>query len=293
MKKEIIKIFPAKISSEVNGYNNLVNFYRELIYLKDSVVIIDMRKTYWFEANLVAALGAIIEFLNTRNNYVEIVNVKAPKEILTRNGFLKRYGFNEEYLTYNTEIEYKTFKENEGSQFSTYVGVEVLNNQDFPKVSKLLNKKINQSICELFENARTHGACENIHTCGQYFPNKNILDFTIVDLGTTIKTNVNNYLNKTKSGAKCIEWAMIENNTTKTGKISGGLGLAFIFDFIKLNKGRFQIVSSDGYWEFNRGKVLKQNLEYQFPGTIANLEFNFADTNSYMLKNEIDINNIF
>ncbi|WP_051169816.1 hypothetical protein [Mesoflavibacter zeaxanthinifaciens] len=293
MYKEITKIFPPTISSEISGYNNLLNFYRELEYLENSMVIIDMRKTYWFEANLCAVLGAMIEFLKNRENSVQIVNVKSPKDILTRNGFLKNYGFKHPEYTYNTEIEYRTFKENQSKSFSIYLDSEVLNNKDFPKVSPLLNKKINQSVCELFENARTHGLCENIHTCGQYYPNKSMMDFTIVDLGQTIKKNVNDFLNKSLDGAECIEWAMEENNTTKTGNVSGGLGLALISEFIKRNKGKIQIVSSDGYWEFRKGKVKKETLEFSFPGTIANLEFNFSDTKSYMLKEEVDIMNIF
>ncbi len=293
MIKEIKKIFPSVISSEITGYNSLVNFYRELEHLKNSKVILDMRRTFFFEANLCAALGAMIEFLENRDNSVEIINVKAPRDILSRNGFLLQYGYKRPKFSHNTEIEYKTFREDQGKDFSIYVDLEVLNNEEFPKVSNLLNKKINQSICELFENARTHGLCENIHTCGQYFPRKSLLHFTIVDLGKTIKKNVNSFLNNSMNGADCIEWAMEENNTTKTGNISGGLGLAYIFDFIKVNKGKIQIVSSDGYWEFRKGKVRKEPLDFKFPGTIANLEFNFSDTNSYMLKNEVDINNIF
>ncbi|GGG23293.1 hypothetical protein GCM10011344_25040 [Dokdonia pacifica] len=293
MIKEITKIFPAKITSEISGYNNLINFYRQLEFLENSNVILDLRNTYWFEANLCAALGAMIEFLKKRNNSVQIVNIRAPKDILARNGFLKSYGYERPKFTHNTEIEYRTFKEHQGKNFSNYVDNEVLNNEDFPKVSPLLNKKINQSICELFENARTHGLCENMHTCGQYFPTKSTMDFTIVDLGQTIKTNVNNFLNESLNGADCIEWAMKENNTTKTGNVSGGLGLALIFDFIEKNKGKIQIVSSDGYWEFRKGKIKKETLDSSFPGTIANLEFNFSDTKSYMLKEEVDIDNIF
>lgn len=224
---------------------------------------------------------------------VQVHDKKSTKDILIRNGFLKRYGFEFLGQTYNTEIEYRTFKESEGKKFSIYVDNEVLNNEDFPKVSPLLNKKINQSICELFENARTHGLCDNIHTCGQYYPNKSTMDFTIVDLGQSIKTNVNNFLNFSMNGADCIEWAMEENNTTKTGNVSGGLGLALISEFIERNKGKIQIVSSDGYWEFRRGKIKKVTLDFSFPGTIANLEFNFSDTKSYMLKEEVDISNIF
>lgn len=52
----------------------------------------------------------------------------------------------------------------------------------------LLGKRICTSIFEVFENARTHGKCQWIHTCGQYYPQKHSsrFDITIVDAGQTI-----------------------------------------------------------------------------------------------------------
>lgn len=289
----VIKQFPGKITSLISGYNDFLVFFRELEALRNSEVILDLRNTTWFEANLCAVLGSVIEHLENRGNTVKLINIKAPRDILSRNGFLKKFNIPKPPHSFNTEIDYRTFKEHQGKQFSEYVGREVLLNEDFPRVSKLLNKKINESIFELFENARTHGKCGNMHTCGQYYPSKSTLDFTIVDMGQTIKHNVNKFLKSNKSGAECIEWAMQDKNTTKTGNVSGGLGLAIIFNFIKLNKGKIQIVSSDGYWELRKGTVKKVNLKHSFPGTIANLEFNFSDTSKYYLKSEVDVNNIF
>jgi hypothetical protein len=82
-------------------------------------------------------------------------------------------------------------------------------------------------------------------------------------------------------------------NTTKTGNISGGLGLDIIFDFIKLNNGKIQIISSDGYWEYRKGSVDTAIFDNFFPGTIANIEFNLDDSNIYALKEEISLNDIF
>ena len=58
-------------------------------------------------------------------------------------------------------------------------------------------------------------------------------------------------------------------------------------------QSKIQIISSDGYWELRRGKIHKQELNFSFPRTIANLEFNLSDTNEYILKEEIDLDNIF
>ena len=86
----------------------------------------------------------------------------------------------------------------------------------------------------MFENARTHGKCKNIHTCGQFYPTRKKLHITIVDTGKTIVNNVNDFLNKGMSSSECINWAMETGNTTKVGNTPGGLGLGLIFEFINL-----------------------------------------------------------
>jgi CTP-dependent riboflavin kinase len=108
-----------------------------------------------------------------------------------------------------------------------------------------------------------------------------------------LKYNVNEYLKSNYSGAEAIEWAMKSGHTTKTGDVSGGLGLDIIFEFIKLNKGRIQIVSSDGYWEYYNDKMEKKLFANPFHGTIANIEFNLNDKSLYHLKEEIPLEDIF
>ena len=108
-------------------------------------------------------------------------------------------------------------------------------------------------------------------------------------MGISIKKNVNDYLGKKLTGAEAIEWTLEYGNTTKTGNISGGLGLDIMFQFIQMNKGKVQIVSSDGYWESRKGVLDRSNFEHAFPGTIVNIE----DESSYLLKEEITIDDIF
>ena len=55
--------------------------------------------------------------------------------------------------------------------------------------------------------------------------------------------------------------------TPLKGKV-GGLGLGVIFEFIKLNKGKIHIVSSDGYYEFSNGQVITKRLSAPFGGTL-------------------------
>lgn len=153
-----------------------------------------------------------------------------------------------------------------------------------------------RNIFEIYENARTHGRCEFIHTCGQFFPRKESkpLHFTIVDKGINIKQNVSQFLGREIEASEAISWAMIKGNTTKTGDTSGGLGLSVIFEFIKLNKGKIQVISSDGFYEFNKDLIEKRKLSHAFDGTIVNIRFNLNDSNIYSFVSEDpDFENIF
>ncbi|MDR4507873.1 MAG: hypothetical protein MRJ65_06500 [Candidatus Brocadiaceae bacterium] len=44
-------------------------------------------------------------------------------------------------------------------------------------------KKITESIYEIFVNAQIHSETDFIYTCGQFFPNKHMIEFTIKDTG--------------------------------------------------------------------------------------------------------------
>ncbi len=291
---------PQRIISNYSGYTDLINIYWQLKKISNTEIIIDFSYCRWFEANLAAVLGAIFDNVCENNNSINISNLEGRiKNILNRNGFLKQFGIPDIKDTNKTTIPYREFSQEKGPGFKDYIREKLLQKKNFPDLSILAEKKINESIFELFENAYTHGICKKIHTCGQYFPNKRParIDMTIVDMGQTIKTNVNRFMekfgNKVLSGSEAIEWALIKGHTTKTGDNPGGLGLDVIFEFIKLNKGKIQIVSADGYWEFRKGKMEAKLFDKDFPGTIANIEFNLDDSSYYQLKSEISLDNIF
>lgn len=285
-----------QIKSDFEGYSHLIDIFHQLKAAKAKQITISFKNTWWFEANLSAVLGAIIELLINEGKEVIVSDIKSKiKHVLQRNQFLCEFGEDGIADTYGTIVSYKKFSPAADDAFLNYIKTELLDKPDFPKHSKRLGKKINESIFEMYENARTHGRCRQIHTCGQYYPGKRPkrLDITIVDMGKTIKANVNEYLKQKLSGSETIEWAIQYGHTTKTGNISGGLGLDIIFDFIKLNNGKIQMMSSDGYWEFRRGNVKTMLFENFFPGTIANIEFNLDDTSIYQLKEEISLDDIF
>ena len=90
-----------------------------------------------------------------------------------------------------------------------------------------------------------------------------------------------------------IVWATEGHNTTKRGKIPGGLGLKLLREFIRLNGGCIQIVSDAGYWRQEKDKIILAHLSQPFPGTVVSVEINTTDSQSYVLSSELSEADIF
>lgn len=108
----------------------------------------------------------------------------------------------------------------------------------------------------------------------------------ITDIGVGIKNVVNKRFNSNISAVQAIEWAVKDRHTTKEN-ISGGIGLSLLYEFISINKGKVQIISNEGFWQLDNGKITTNTFENEFPGTIVNISVRTDDQNTYMLNSEI------
>lgn len=119
---------------------------------------------------------------------------------------------------------------------------------------------------------------------------------TMVEVGRTFQDNVTEHANGfgNYTGKESIEWAVESGNTTKPNNETGGLGLDLIREFLKMNQGKIQIRSADGYWEEKKGNIFAQDSKTHFQGSIVNIEFNLYDKSEYYTpEEEIDIKSIF
>lgn len=289
----IIKI-PKSVNSDFEGYSAMIELYYQTEKADFTDVEIDFGQTNWFDANLVAVLGAILTRASEWNN-IKLVNFNTRVgQLFARNHFLSYFGGRKLPDFYGTTVPYKKFRTIEAKLFDQYLETELISKENLPKMTEGLKRQIKRSIFEIFENARIHGGCKTIFTCGQCFPNGNRLDFAVVDLGKTIRKNVREFLgDKNISGVDAIKWAVREGHTTKKGPIPGGLGLSLIREFLQKNNGKIQIVSSNGFWEQAGDKIKDACFDRPFIGTIVNLEFNIADKASYCLVSEIKEAEIF
>lgn len=290
----MVRVFfsERQIKSDFRGYNYLCDLYNQSLQYHNQTIVFDFSQINFMEANLCALIGALFEKLESNGNTIGIENIPHKlSNILRRNTFLTSYGYSELIDGYDTSLKYQRLNPKEDHIFYDYIR-QLFSKPGFPSLSNRLGNEIAKNIFELYENARTHGRCDYIHVCGQFFPRdpKKPLHFTIVDRGITIKENVSSFLEREISASEAIQWAMVSGNTTK--REVGGLGLGVIFEFIKLNKGKIHIVSSDGYYEFSNGQVITKRLTAPFGGTLINLSFNLNDKHYYWLKEE-SLDNIF
>ncbi len=252
---------------------------------------ISFKDVFWFEANLCAVLGAAIYQTKRDRIVVELTNCSNKFiSLFGRNNFARLFGKATYDLQDDTTIRFTMHQPNDTQEISDYIKTRLVKEGKFPALSKGLRSKIAQSFFEVYENAIHHSDCTEIFSCGQFYPNKTPprIDFTVVDLGKTIETNVSNYLKQNIKGWEAIEWALQDDNTTKVGDIPGGLGLKVIQEFVKLNNGKIQIVSGTGYWELRKGIKFSKPMGNSFPGTLVNFEINLDEKYYYDDEEDFD-----
>lgn len=282
--------FPSSLSSSIDGYNFLANLVTQLLNEKYEVVFFDFSYCTYFETNLCAVLGSAFHEANTINTKFYITNVDDElKKRLKNNGFLQ-LSEGETVIKDAEQVSYSRFRINDEEAIMNYVEKELLSKEGLPILTFDLQREIVRYVMEIYSNGITHGGCHYVYSCGQVITRLNTntseLHFSLVDIGRTIKRNVNEYTKSDMSGYETISWATTGFNTTKTEQ-SGGLGLKLLKEFIKNNRGSIQIISAEGFWQYSNQGVLSKNMDYSFPGTIINIVFNLKDNKLHYLDMEM------
>jgi anti-sigma regulatory factor (Ser/Thr protein kinase) len=284
-------LFETDINKTFKNYQDLISFYQEN---KDKTFDnIHLQIYNWFSANMCAALGAVLDLFMERLNDIHFDYISPSiKQDLLKNDFLTYYGKNRELDINHATMRFQKLKPADGRYFKTYVIDEFIGKTELLRMSNTLKEKMIEAIYEIFVNAKIHSETQYIYTCGQFYPEKNEIEFTVVDTGIGFKNKIYKRFGRLLTTKDAIAWAVEDKNTTKEN-ISGGIGLALLKEFIEMNKGKMQIISDDGFYQYSTNGVFSHQFIGQFPGTIVNLQFCTDDNNNYIIKNELDINDIF
>ena len=290
-----MKITLPRIQHDKDGFAALVRLASETRGCLFDDVEIDMGAASWFDADMCAAFGAVLYRLGESLNTVTLTHVRTDVEsILSKNGFLSHYGREKIPDRWGTTIPYQRFDVKDDRYFAGYIENELIHRGEIPAMSPGLLKKFRESIFEIFSNAVLHSRTEmGIFSCGQFFPARNRLDFSVADLGVGMRQNIRDNTGLELSAKAAIQWATEGRNTTKRGPVPGGLGLKLLGEFIDLNGGCIQIVSDAAYWRREKRTTTTSPLDHPFPGTVVTVEINTADMSSYKLASELSAADIF
>jgi hypothetical protein len=288
------------------GIQYLMDLYNKIMLSQDSVIRIEMSRVLWIDANMCAPLGALLHstFCLPKNRQKEIflLNMNPNVEVILRkNGFLPDICLREpkKLDIFKTTIEYKRFGSIDSVLFKEYVENHFIKKHmgnHIPQMDLILLRKFRESIFEIFANAVAHSETkQGIFACGQYFPKKEQLKFSIADLGIGIRKNIYKHLKRDYTPERAISWAVDGENTTRQleGGIPGGIGLKLIKNFIYVNGGTMTIISDGGYWRFNNGKERLERLMSPFPGTVVNITINTSGKAEILQQAEVTPENIF
>lgn len=281
----------TNINNTFESYQQLISLYHEHKNKSFADIHIEIRD--WFAANMCATLGAILDAFRDNINDIHIDYISQGIEtIFKKNDFLTYFGYPRIFDNYHTTIRFLKLKPTDGKYFNAYVVEELIGRAELPKMSSLVKEKMAEAIYEIFVNAQIHSNSKHIYTCGQVFPRDDKIEFTIVDVGIGFKRKINERFNSKLSSVQAIKWATLDKNTTKIG-VSGGIGLALLKEFTEINRGKMQIISDNGFYQYDAMGEQMKVFDNSFPGTIVNLQFRTNDSSSYMLKSEFGSMDIF
>lgn len=230
------------VFSNYSGYNKLLNLHYKAIRSQTDDVKISI--TSFFNANLSALLGGILDIISKQDKKI-FLNIDDDKirDTLQRNGFLQHFGSEQIKDSKRTTIKYLKISSEDKETFNNYLLKELMQMNQLKKIDEKISKEIKRNIHEIYKNAQIHSNSDYIYVCGQYYPRRKTLEFTIVDTGIGFSGSISRKFVRTLTSEDAIRWALKSGNTTKN--ITGGLGLSALNEFIDTNGGELHIITGN------------------------------------------------
>lgn len=267
-----VRLSLRRISDELSDFDYLFNLLHQCG--EGSAVIIDFSNCNFLTPNAVVFLGGLARLIEYKSGTCDFDwNTLSPavRANLAQNGFVSTFGGAIDPWDGNS-VPYREDQTLDVDGLLNYLRTKWLDDYRI-HLSQELEDYIIGKVWEIYDNAFEHSQSPiGIFSCGQYYPQKHELKLAVVDFGVGIPYNVRKFRSEeTLEAGYAISWAFKSGNTTKSG--SRGLGLDILKDFIRINKGRLEVFSHEGY-----GLISKDTEEYSsrlltptFEGTLFNL----------------------
>jgi len=255
----------------------------------------DFSQCGFLRPNAVAFLGGLARLIESRMGSVVFdwssMHNQAVMNNICQNGFAGAFGhpssgwdgnaipYREDHnLNMNRIMDYLTYN---------WIG------KGWVHVSDRLRDAIVGRMWEIYNNAFEHSGTKiGVFTCGQHFQFNETLVLSVVDFGQGIPAKVRGFLRQYAddelvaklTGASCLRWAFQAGTTTKIGE-PGGSGLDLLKEFVRLNQGKVEVYSNEGYAIIDKDGEQYENKDISFEGTVVHITLR-SDEKLYRFKDE-------
>ncbi len=256
-----------EMSNQVNGLFEDVRF--------------DFSNCKFLRSNAVAFLGGLARLIESLGGSVifdwDTLRSNSVRANLCQNGFAGNFGYNAKAWSGHS-IPYREEMEPDMNEIMDYLTFSWIGK--WVNVTDRLRDAISGRMWEIYSNAFEHSDTEvGVFTCGQHFRHRNDLILTVVDFGRGIPAKVKAFLSQfvdearvaKLSGADCVKWAFERGNTTSMGGVARGLGLDLLKDFVRINQGKLEVYSNDGYAIIDKEGERFDNSPISFQGTVVHI----------------------
>lgn len=276
--------FRGSLYTGADSYRELARLYHAMQDSPEKRCQLDWRQLHYLDANLSAVLAAIAQHTADHRGIRLLMDPQRQHQfesVFERNGLNSLLGnqgeaFHDER---RSTIPVCHFTISEVDAFVNYVETKLLGHHGLRQLTDEQRSKIASCFYELFGNVELHADTEHVAVCGQYFPNKRLLIFTMVDFGIGFLSQVRQYtqqmsLPPVETPREAITWAL-KGGSTKT-KARGGSGLLGIVKHCQATGSSMHIATNGGYFQFDpigKQPVVYESIDTYLPGTLIHLLF--------------------
>lgn len=252
-------------------------------------VTFDFSRCWFLRQNAVAFLGGLARLIEYRGGTIQFDWASLHPDVglnLAKNCFRDAFGDPTAIGTGHT-IPYREDKESSKAGLMDYLKQRWLG-RGWVNVSPALRDAIVGPVWEIYANAFEHSRSPvGVFSCGQHYPQKRLLKLAVVDFGVGIPSNVRWFVRDDRLATNiALQWAFQPGNTTKPNGMGRGMGLDLLKEFVRLNKGRLEVFSHDGYARIDEREERYETRQSMFEGTVLNISLQ-CDDRYYCFKSEV------
>jgi len=263
------------------GVSEILKFYAFAKQYRYTAVQLNISPVNTMDANLSALVLAIAHKLKAENKVTVFVILADHMNVFFRNGLIAHLSGKGNANPYEdnrqSTIPLTSFLNTEDESFCQYLRRDFFGHRGLENLTSTTKANLSTHFEEIFVNVVQHANTDYpIFTCGQYFPEKQMLKFTLVDLGEgflkkiAVKTE-----GSVSTDNEAMLWATYNLNTTKDVITfgPGGTGLKEIKKYCEQNNGSLHLCSGKGYLNLLKDRTLEQTLPQPLHGSLVNLIF--------------------